>query len=792
MSLDTGDRLGRYRITEKLGEGGMGEVYRAHDERLDRDVAIKILPEAVARNEELLARFEREAKAVAQLSHPNILDVYELGEHEGRPYMATEVLEGETLRERLEGGSLGWRRAAEIGAAIADGLGAAHEAGIVHRDLKPSNVFLTSDGRVKVLDFGLARHEPAESGKGETQVDTMALQTDPGMVLGTVGYMSPEQVRGETVDQRSDIFALGCVLYEMVCGRRAFDQGSVAEILAAILKEEPPDILASGEALPAELAATVGRCLEKQPLARFQSASDLAYNLRSISSASAPAVAGPAPRAGSLAKAALLAVAIAAVVIVLGVWNPGGWRGRLFPPETESIHSLAVLPFVDTGGDADTEYLCDEIPASIIDRLSKLSGLRVVPRHSAFYFKGREEDLGEIGERLEVGAILTGRIRARGDELVIRVELVDVVEKRQLWGERFTGGMTDILATEEEIATRVSDALQLELTGADQARLVKRHTSNAEAHRLYLKGRHHMDKRDEAGVRIAIQSFSEAIDVDPAFAAAYSGLSDAYFVLMSFGHVPPRDGSTLSEDAAQRALELDESLAEAHVSMAAVKETLLRDYMAAEGHYTRAIELDPSYPLARLWYAYYLTYTGRFDEAAVEVEKAQDLDPLSVAINANVGNLHCMAGRFDQAREAVRIALDLDPENEWAHRVNARLYAIDGRYQEAIAEVEPWSDSKTSLSDLGCFYAWAGMEDEARRVIEELERRSRTEWVPPTQIGLVYAALGDADQAIRWLERAFEEIDPDLTFLNRDPFYDAIRDDPRFKDLVRRIGIPGN
>jgi serine/threonine protein kinase len=458
----------------------MGEVYRARDTELERDVAIKVLPEAVAQNPDRLERFRREAKAVAKLAHPNILEIWDYGIEGDTTYSVTELLEGETLRERLEGGTIGWRKATEIGAAIADGLAAAHQAGIVHRDLKPSNVFLTADGRVKVLDFGLARHQPIAARPDEAEAPTLSRHTDPGTVLGTIGYMSPEQVKGDPVDGRSDIFSLGCVLYEIVAGQRAFTGNTAVETMNAILKDEPPDISTSGEALPPE---------------RFQSASDLAYNLRSLSSASAAPPVRPERRSVGRPKPALW-LSLAAVVAVALVWlNPGGWRSTLLRPggsaASGSIDSLAVLPFVDIGGDEDTEYLSDGIPASIIERLSKLSALRVVPRSTAFHFRGPDQDLADVGRQLGVNAILTGEIRARGERLVIRVELVDVLTDRQLWGERLTGTLDDILATEERIAIRVSESLRVELSGEDLEHLARRGTSSPEAHRHYLRGRYH-------------------------------------------------------------------------------------------------------------------------------------------------------------------------------------------------------------------------------------------------------------------------------------------------------------
>ena len=786
-----GTTLGHYRIVDKIGEGGMGEVYRAHDKRLDRDVAVKVLPEEVAEKPDRLARFETEAKAVAKLSHPNILDVYELGDHEGRPFMATELLEGETLRERLGGASLGWRKATEIGAAIADGLGAAHEAGICHRDLKPSNVFLTADGRVKVLDFGLARLEDAAAGKDVTHAPTITRHTDPGTVLGTVGYMSPEQVRGETVDQRSDIFSLGCVLYEMVSGQRAFSGDSAVETMNAILKEEPSDVSTSGVELPPELAGTIRRCLEKRPQARFHSASDLAYNLRSLSSASAASPVRPARRFIVWRKAALWLAAAVVVAAVLVWLNPGGWRSILIASHgsgtSGSIDSLAVLPFVNIGGDEDTEYLSDGIPASIIDRLAKLSTLRVVPRSTAFQFRERSQDLADVGRRLNVRAILTGEIRAQAETLVIRVELVDVTTDRQLWGERLTGTLDDILATEERIATSVSEALRVELSGEDRARLSRGGTSNPEAHRHYLRGRYHRDIIIEEQLRRAVDSFSKAIEVDPGFALAYWGLSETWILLTDWGWEPQEKALPHARRAAEQALALDDSLAEAHGALALLSEYEW-DPVTAEREYRRALKLDPNSVDVRQQWAYFLALQDRFKEAIAEVRFVLETDPMSARANRNLTDVLFSAGRHRDAMEQVELALVLDPGDQVLLLYKGRILAGQGRFDEALAELERADGLKGyRLQFLGWVYARSGRTEKARTVLGELHQRARESFVSPTCFALVHAGLGEYDQTFEWLESALAGRDPGLLYLRYFPEWDPIRDDPRFAELISRI-----
>ncbi len=785
-----GRTLGHYRIVDKIGEGGMGEVYRAHDERLDRDVAVKVLPASVAQDPERIARFEREAKAVAKLEHPNILAIYDFGTEEGVSYSVIELLAGETLRERLEGGALGWRKAAEVGASIADGLAAAHGAGIIHRDLKPDNVFLTSDGRVKILDFGLAR-DVAAAAPDETHSPTVSRYTDPGAVMGTAGYMSPEQVRGEPADARSDIFAFGSVLYEMVTGRRAFARDTAAETMTAILKEEPAEFEDSGQRVTPDAAATIRRCLEKTPQARFQSASDLAYNLRSLSSGSTGSPLVPT-QSVVRRRAALWLTAVVVVLAALVWWNPGSWWSTLLghdaPAASASIDSLAVLPFLNVGGDEDTEYLSDGIPASIIDRLSKLSALRVVPRSSAFRVREPSPDLAEVGRRLDASAILTGEVRAQNETLVIRVELVDVRTDRQLWGKRLTGTLDDILATEERIATRVSELLRVELSGADRKRLAGRGTSNPDAHRHFLEGRYHMQRRSEEHVRKAIESFSEAVEEDPGFALAYSDLAESWVYLADWGWEPFENILPRARRAVEQALALDDSLAEAHASLAFLAEYEW-DPVTAEREYRRALGLDPTSVDIRRTYSWFLALQGRFEEAITEIRTGLKRDPLSVRMNRSLGRFLLSARRFEEAMEHVHFQLELDPFDERLHQTKGRILAAQGRYEEALVELErPNEEMHNQFGFLGWTYARAGKHDDARAVLAELDKLARKGYVSPACAALVHVGLGENDRAFDLLDKALAERSPELQYLKFYTEWDPIRDDPRFAELINRTG----
>ena len=703
--------------------------------------------------------------------------------------MATELLEGETLRERLEVGALGWRKAAETGAAIAEGLAAAHGAGIIHRDLKPDNIFVTSDGRVKILDFGLAR-DVEGAAPDETHSPTVSRYTDPGAVMGTAGYMSPEQVRGEPADARSDIFALGSVLYEMTSGRRAFVRDTAAETMTAILKEEPSDFSSTGVDVPPELAGTVRRCLEKRPQARFQSASDLAYNLRSLSSAPVSSVV-PKKRTFGWHRVAIGVVAAAALIAALAWWNPGGCRSALLksgaPAASEPIDSLAVLPFETIEGDEDTAYFSDGIPASIIGRLSRMSTLRVVPRSTAFTFRDSAQNLTEVGRRLNATAILTGEVRSQHETLVIRVELIDVQTERQLWGERFTGALDDILATEEEIATRVVESLRGELSGEDLADLAGRFTKNPEAHRHYLKGRYHLEKRTEEGLRLAVESFSAATREDPDFALAYCGLADSWLLLGDWDCEPSENVVSQARLAAERALFLDENLAEAHASLAFLAE-FEWDGAAAEWEYRRALELNPSSEDARRLYAFFLALQGRADEAVAEARKILESNPLSARTTSSLIQFLHAARQDDAAMAQVQQALELDPGKGFLHQLKGRILAAQGEYDEALAVLEDTRfDEPLRRRWLGWVYARAGMVDRARSVLDELDQLSVESYVAPTDFALVHAGLGNNDQAFRWLETAYAERSIRLTYLKHETEWDPIRDDPRFAELIGRI-----
>jgi serine/threonine protein kinase len=612
VRLNAGSRIGAYEVVAKIGEGGMGEVYRARDTTLDRDVALKLLPDAVASDSDRLARFHREAKALASLRHPNIASIYGLEQSAGRPCIVMELLEGETLRQRIALGPLPVRHAVEVAIAIAEALAAVHAQGITHRDLKPENIFLTADGRIKILDFGLARSQAHAAAASMAATETQA-----GLIMGTLGYMSPEQVRGEKAEAPSDLFALGCVLCEMLTGRGAFARPSPAETMVAILTEEPQGL----DQLRADLGRIVRRCLKKHAHERFQSARDLAFELRSLS---------------------------------------------LSGNEDEApADSLAVLPFANTGG-ADAEYLGDGIAENLINSFSQIARLRVVPRSLAFRYKGQDVDPRDVARQLDARMLLSGKVVDRGGRLSVQVELVDAIANKQLWGERIVRPLSDIFEVEEEIARQIADHLRMRLTGEDKKQLARRYTEDSDAYQLYLKARYHFLKRTPDGLQKGIEYCEQAISKDSDFALAYAALADCYMVLTALSLSPPGQTMAKARAAALRAVEVDATLAEAHNSLAYARAYDFEWSLANRG-FQRALDLNPASWITHDWYALNLGGQGRMDEALAHNRRARELEPLSVVLLHHAAWLSWLARRYDEAIEFGRKVLELDPGFGWAY-----------------------------------------------------------------------------------------------------------------------------
>jgi serine/threonine-protein kinase len=765
----------------------MGDVYRARDTRLDRDVAVKVLPDRIARDAEARMRFEREAKAVAALSHPNILALHDYGSSDGATYSVTELLEGQTLRHRITEGPLPWRKAVEIGAAIGDGLAAAHAKGIIHRDLKPENIFLTGDGRVKILDFGIAQliAEPREEELDPAMAITAPMKTDPHAVVGTAGYMAPEQLRGEKVDATTDIFSLGALLYEMVTGKAAFIRGTVIDSLSAILSDTPDVFAVSDRMIPYELARVIQRCLEKNRIERFQSARDLAFALRAIGTSGSITFEAPSDRK----RRRIIIAVVLALVFFAGIAallylarGPRGFSTKsLARRVTNQPRSLAILPFVNATGDADAEYLSDGITETLINTLAQMPGLRVMSRTSVFHYKDRPANPVSVGAELHVSAVVIGRVEEIGDRLVVSAELIDTSDNSLMWGNRYQAPRADLFSVQQSIASEIARMLRLQLGGREQQLFAKRHTTDPRAYELYLKGRFQWNKRDAQGLYKAIEYFNQAIEIDPQYALAYAGLADCYNLLDIWAGLPTNETFPRAKAAAQKALSIDDELAEAHTSLAYAIHTYEWDWPVAEREYKRAIELNPNYATAHQWYAEFLTANGRFDEAANEGKKALELDPMSPIINAVVAWNLTMARRSDAAIEQGKRTTQLFPQFMPGHAYLGLAYLEAGRPAEAIG---PFTTARKEL-DIPVFVTWlarahlaAGDRATAERLLQELKRKN--DYLPAYYMAVLYAHLGDRDRAFRELERALTERTGAMVWVKVDPGLDPLRQDPRF------------
>jgi TolB-like protein len=748
MSLSPGTRLGPYEIVAPLGAGGMGEVYKARDPRLGRDVAIKVLPESFAADPSRLKRFEQEARAVAALSHPNILAIFDIGTGD-HPFLITELLDGETLRAAIERGPLGLKRTTDLALQFIAGLSAAHGRGIVHRDLKPDNLFVTRDGIVKILDFGLAKHDDAAF-TGEAGATIAA--TSAGLILGTVGYMAPEQVRGEHADPRSDLFAVGTILYEMISGQRAFHGDSPADTMSAVLREQPPDLVLRTGTPPA-LARIVRRCLEKEPADRFQSARDLRFAIESISDiqpATTPA-------------------------------NPAAEK------------SIAVLPFEDLSADKTQQAFCEGMAAEIINALGAVERLRVVSRTSAVRCREKGLDIGEIGTHLHVHSVLEGAVRKSGERLRITVQLVNVADGSQLWTARYDRNEGDVFEIQDEIAAAVVENLKVRLAGRP-APSVKRATDNPAAYNLYLKGRYFWERRNQHFLKLALEHFERAIAEDPEYALAYCGIADCHTVTGILGFRDGREAYPLAKMAADRAIALDPLLAEAHHSVGSVRAWFEWDLAAATASFDRAIDLNPRLGICWIYRALLDATVGRVERVDAAVRTALELEPDSALLAAIGSNVLEYSRQLTQARAYANRALELDPTLLLGKRLRILLDADLGNHEEAIAAGErslaESGRSADQVSALGYAYARAGRRDDAAAIVRELLDRRSHEYVAPLHIALVYTALDDRVRACEWLERAAEERNGLVNAIATAPHYDTLREEPRFRALLRRMGLP--
>ncbi|MDT5059729.1 MAG: eukaryotic-like serine/threonine-protein kinase [Acidobacteriota bacterium] len=998
MTIPAGTHFGRYEIRSPIGAGGMGEVYLAHDAQLDRPVALKLLPADVTQDEDRLRRFQQEARATSALNHPNILTIYEIGEAEGTHFIATEFIDGITLRDQMARSRMKMDEVLEVSLQVASALAAAHEAGIVHRDIKPENIMIRRDGYVKVLDFGLAKLTEERANTSPYAL-TLA-ETGPGIVIGTVTYMSPEQARGLRVDERTDIFSFGVVLYEMLAGRAPFGGPTPSDVIVSILDRQPQPLAYHLPEVSPETQRIVSKALAKEREERYQSIKDMLADLRGLkrgielataggmhattdpaealssspemtlpradartvrvsvgeretndtpavetlrldsNQPSTPEIAhvlfmdivgfskhrihqqsylqqklneiasntdefrraqsndqmickstgdgmalvffvdpespvrcalqisrallsnpdvqlrmgihsGPVLRtvdanrqkdvAGSGINIAqrvmdcgdtghiLLSKTMADVLFEIGdrderiddlgttkvkhnvevhLFNlytdelGNSHRPSLLPqptmlPQTSSgarrapIDSLAVLPLANASADPGTEYLSDGITESIINTLSQLPGLKVMARATVFRYKGKEVDIEEVRRDLNVRAVMTGRVLQFGDQLIIKIELVDTADGSQLWGEQYKRLAADIFEVQEEISKEISEKLRIKLTGEEKKLLVKRYTDNTEAYRLYLKGRFCLSKMTKEALGNAIKHFQQAIDTDPDYALAYAGLADAYYGLSS-NHLPPVEAMPKARAAAEKALEIDDTLAEAHASLGLVKAFYDWDWASAEDEYKRAIELNPGYASTHHWYGWYLALMGRLNEAIAEIKQASELDPLSLEINTDLGLSFLFARQYDRAIEQFEKAMEMDPNFIWAHFFMGWAYEQKGNYEGAVAEFQKarqLDDSPLILAALGHTYVMAGRRDEALRVLAEMKELAERRHVSSYHFAIIHAALGERDEAFEWLEKTYEARSEALVWLKVDPRLDTLRTDPRFIDLQRRVGL---
>jgi serine/threonine-protein kinase len=799
--------VSHYRILEKLGGGGMGVVYKAEDLRLGRYVSLKFLPEQLSSEPLAIERFQREARAASSLNHPHICTIYDVDQYEGQHFIVMEFLEGQTLKHRISGKPVELDRVPEYGHQMADALEAAHSKAIIHRDIKPANIFLTDRGQVKLLDFGLAKLMPerraagrARQAAGNFGVTTQdAHLTSDGVALGTVSYMSPEQVRGQELDERTDLFSLGLVLYEMCTGQRAFIGNTSGVIFDAILNRAPVPAARLNPAIPIQLEQIIAKTLEKDRELRYRSASDLRADLQRLirdtdSARAMPFTTGQASRQ-KLRRLwpHLVWGGILAVLLILFGLNVGNLRDRVFGGASQArIESIAVLPFANLSNDPKTEYLSDGITESLINSLSQLPNLAVMSRNTVFRYKGQATDSQKVGRDLHVRAILTGRLIQTGDELMISVSLEDVQNSRQIWGEQYNRKLSNLVTVQQEIAGDIYGRLRPRLAGEEKKLLAKRPTENAEAYQLYLQGLFYWNKWTQADFKKAADYFSQAVQKDPGYALSYAGLADSYSLLGDAGYLPPSEAWPKAKTAAMQALDIDDSLGEAHTSLGLVKEHFEWDWAGAEKEFKRAIELNPNLATAHHWYGDYLTNMGRFDEGIAETKKAQELDPLSLIINTTMGWQFYVAGRNENAVEQLRKVLDIDPKFSPARRILEEVYAHMGKHKEAVAEREKalsLSGGPELAASIEEDFTKSGYKGVLQSWLEGLTELSKHSYVSSYSIAESYMRMDQKQKAFEWLEKAYEEHDSGLVSLAVEPMFENIRPDPRFKEILRRMKL---
>jgi serine/threonine protein kinase/tetratricopeptide (TPR) repeat protein len=833
--LPPDSHISHYRIVSKIGAGGMGEVYLAQDTKLDRKVALKVLPREVASDRNRMERFVREAKSAAALNHPNIAHIHEIGEHDGTHFIVMEFIDGVTLREKIHREQTEVTKLLKYLQQTAEGLSKAHDTGVVHRDLKPDNIMITHDGFAKVLDFGLAKLvENRRSGFGLSEgsnapTEMMQQQSVPGTVIGTVGYMSPEQAQGRTdeIDQRSDVFSFGCILFEAVTRHKAFEGKDAIDSLNKIIREPAPPITDFRADLPTHLQRIVRRCLAKDPDDRYQTMRDVAIELRELrrdlegsgidtsvppartgnttesraetksEEAATRSVVSPTSSPASSAEYIVTGIKRHKLVAAIGVLLIGTIGLVVFtrsPGTASTIESIAVMPFENRSNDPEVDYISDGLTESVNNSLTHLPNLKVIPHSVAFHYKGKPLNAQKVGDELGVHAVLIGRVVQRGENLLISVELDDVRNGKQLWGEQYDRKVADLLAVKSEIAREVSQRLRSQLSGEDQQKLKKGSTENPEAYQLYLKGNYYTSKFTRDGFRKGVDYFNQAIAADPNYGLAYAGLAFNYFNSEDW-FIPPHEAGPKAKDAARKALAIDATLTDAHLALAVIAQWYEWDWATAEREFKQAIALSPNDPRPHGFYSWFLAPMGRHAEALAEAKRGQQLDPVSSEANLFVGSVLVFSRQYDQAIAQLNSAIELDKNYWYAHYFLGRAYEQKGQLPEAIEEfqraLDLEKDNAENWANLGHAYAMSGKVVEALKIIDHLKELSATSYIAPYNVAAIYAGLGNKDEAFAALDRAYNERSSMLAlYFTNDPRMDGLRSDPRFAALVRKIGLP--